>query len=182
MTVGVRFAVDVGDVQAVTAKYEQAFSAPSLMAWLKGDALDYFQDASAKRFANERSETRVWAQLRDATNEIRATQGFPREHPINVRTGKLKEHMLETGDVRAAGNSGAWLTYPSKPKGKTKSKLRVAQEGTDKNPKPGFGRTERRPVLHSDPMNEVQLLVRSLGVHVARGISGGSNPFSGFVT
>lgn len=70
----------------------------------------WLQERAEARFAAEGDDASgKWAALTDTTNKIRQSLGFPPEHPINVRTGELKRHVVGgKGDV---GIDGFGVTY-----------------------------------------------------------------------
>lgn len=93
-----------------------------------------------------------WAALTEATGSIRAWQGFAPFHPINQRTGALKDFVTTDHDVVGFGASGATLLIPGAiPDGELGKKLSTAQQGSDSVPgsrNPGPGRAAPpRPVL-----------------------------------
>lgn len=126
-------------LQALKERMELA----KLTVFLKTAVVQYIQARVAKRFQSEGDDvTGRWTPLAVETELIRAAQGFPPSHPINVRTGEMMQFLVaDSGDAIGSGGF-AVLTYPSQPPtGELERKMRTAQLG-----KP-FPSTPPRPVL-----------------------------------
>jgi hypothetical protein len=123
----VEITVDASDVEAVVKRLLYRVSPLGINVWLGSKMLPWLQGRISARFVSEGDEASgKWAQLMDRTASIRASQGFPPRHPINVRTGQMRHH-LETSFGYTAG--GTTLTIPGPTGGLLGEKIRVAQRG-----------------------------------------------------
>lgn len=152
--------VDDRTVDRLLRRVEKAISPAALAAFLGGPVHKHFQDEIVERFAIEGdSKSGSWPWLSDATEEIRASQGFDPEGPINQRTGQLLDFVAtqyELGRIQ----SGAELHVPGKPADSTLAeKLLHAQQGATSNPLPGAGPTPPRPVLAVDETDMEAIMV-----------------------
>lgn len=114
-----------------------------LEIWMKSHLVYWLLYRTKSRFSSEGDDASgPWQPLGPATEAIRGAAGYGPAHPINVRTGDLRDYLLgDRGDVMGVGG-GYQLTYP----GNTgtavdQEKLRTAQRG---KPSPN---TPERPVL-----------------------------------
>lgn len=114
--------------------WDLALSQTSIVRWLGTGAADILRDRAEMRFANEGDDVSgKWAELKPFTVGARRRAGFPGEHPINERTGALKDWITgDEGDAELVGAQSARLTFPGDtPAGNLQldTKLRVAQRG-----------------------------------------------------
>ncbi len=136
--------VDDKHVLYTIARYDAMVSPLGLQVFLETRVDPYLRARAEARFANEGDDvTGPWAPLKGSTEDIRASLGFPRSHPINVRTGDLKEYVTRSPSETVPFGSGAILTMPGAPSGNGEVDLafRTAQVGSS-NPY-----THPRPVL-----------------------------------
>ena len=117
------------------------------------------QDAAMRRFSSESSETEgAWAELRDSTNKFRERQGFPREHPINERTGELRRY-LDTATIDYRSSDGfVSAQWPERASGELLHKLQVAQGASRRR---DDATTPARPVLDAteEHLDELAVLM-----------------------
>lgn len=105
-----------------------------------------------------------WRQLAPYTEEMRAAGGFGPAHPINVRTGEMKRHLLETKPDIVPTSVGVTYKTPGDAGDATmQSKIRTAQIGGQQ---PGFRDTPPRPVLGLDE-TDLGLILMNLALHIA---------------
>lgn len=113
----------------------------AVAGFLGAEVAPYLKHRAKTRFAQEGDDvTGGWAPLKEATQTIRASQGYGAAHPINKRTGELERYI--TGDANEKIHPwGASLTLPgSAPAGDLVDKLRTAQAGdTRAVPRPVLG-------------------------------------------
>jgi hypothetical protein len=119
-----------------------------------------------ERFAAEGdAASGPWAPLADATVAIRESQGFPGAHPINVRTGAMKRHLVDDPPRVSVHSLGATMWSPGTPGSPDmQKKMTTAQTGGP--------RTPARPVLLVGPDDLETMMVALagyLGKHVAAG-------------
>lgn len=141
---------DIKGVQAMLSHLETKLLSPAVGAWLTAEVQPYLQERLKQRFDAEGDDVvGKWVPLTAATEAIRTSQGFPAAHPINDRTGELRNYLLNTPGAVNMSPAGATLTMPGTPaSGELADKLKTAQSGRD-NPL-----TVPRPVLG---MNEADL-------------------------
>jgi hypothetical protein len=117
---------------------------PGLERYMRDDLARYLAGRAADRFATEGDEAvgGPWAPLRPATETRRAARGFPPAHPINERTGDLRNYIIGSNGTVAGGPDDWDLTWPDGPPSQELSdKLETAQVGRN------FPRTQPRPVV-----------------------------------
>jgi len=110
-------------------------------AFLSGPVAEYLQERARRRFAAEGDDAvGKWAPLKEATVNIRLSQNYGGEHPINRRTGELERWVVDSGWNAYPTSYGAAMAYPgAAPTGELLEKVQVAQRGDE--------RTVARPVL-----------------------------------
>lgn len=90
--------------------------------------------------------------------------GFPGEHPINVRTGQMKRHILgspgEVIDFKSGAYAWRWPHGTSSTSGSLRDKLKVAQRGGG-----SAGTAPPRPVIGLTG-NDVLNITSSLAANV----------------
>lgn len=93
------------------------------------------------RFANEGDDVSgPWEPLSPATVSIREGQGIGGAHPINVRTGGMRHHLVDDPPRIATHSLGATMWSPgTEGSGQMQKKVRGAQQGE--------GNAPPRPVL-----------------------------------
>lgn len=150
--------VDDFDTQEALRKTSRSISPTSLGAWLATDAARLMREAAQDRFTNEGdASSGGWAPLKWPTQNIREALGYDREHPINVRTGNLRDWVINnTGSVNVTGY-GSRLTWPTGTTGdpELQRKYRTAQRGKARPP------TVPRPVVALG-LNDVPFMRSSL--------------------
>lgn len=118
-------------------------TSPAGIAGFLYTAIDpYVRMRASQRFAGEGDDvTGNWHPLTRATELMRAQKGFPPSHPINVRSGKMRHHIVDIpGDVKP-NPIGAVLQHPRPGDPLTMLKIETAQRGKSRP------RTPARPVL-----------------------------------
>lgn len=153
------FFIDVDDVQDVLDSLDTAHSPVALAAFFQGVIGPYLQERAKARFRNEGDDVSgPWAPLSSTTEAFRESGGFPPDHPINHRTGRLEYYITGT-KVGAAPTStgGALLTFPANPpRGATAEKVKTAQYGKLRP------NTPPRPVLG---INEKDIAFTTMALH-----------------
>lgn len=134
---------DATGVQAMLAHLQGKLSPPNLGAFLLRDVDSYLRMRVEERFDVEGDDVSgKWTPLESSTEMIRASQGFPPAHPINDRTGELRDYLMNSPSALSVNALGTELTYPgSQPAGELADKMVTAQSGKD------FPETVPRPVL-----------------------------------
>lgn len=166
---------DSRDIETRLAGMQRAFANDQMALWLVAGVDPILRHRTAERFADEGDDiSGKWQSLKPYTVDERKRTGFPGEHPINVRTGSLKKHLLESPPRVATHTLGATMWSPGGDGGgDTANKVKIAQQG-GKTPE-GWP-VPARPVLGVGPM-DLEVVLLSLAVHIARhqpGASGGT--------
>lgn len=144
MQVRISFYTDAHMAQIMLNNLALRMSPPAMTAFMQAGVVPYIQGRIAKRFAGEGDDVvGKWHPLKQETEIIRQTHGFPAAHPINVRTGQMRG--LLTGSFGRVVSTGGMteLEYPSNANmtGQLQRKLMTAQMGSQ------FPPTPARPVL-----------------------------------
>lgn len=145
--VDIVFIVDKIDAELAIDSKINALSGHSLGEFFDEIAVPWFIERAEDRFEGEGDDAvGAWAPLRFPTRAVRKDAGYGATGPINVRTGKLKEYVLDSqGDVRSTGSSASLKWPDATPRGLTGTKVRTAQRGSKTS------NTVARPVI---AMNE----------------------------
>lgn len=153
--------VDYFDVEKLYDLVVEKVSGPSLYLFLTKEAQKYFGEQIARRFLTEGdSKSGPWAELSDATQDIRTAMGVPPAHPINIRTAllgnrdSLFDFVTEHYEARA-GMEWAEIDIPGTSDPVQEAKLRTAQQGSTGNPLQ-YGDTPARPVLADATEEDLQ--------------------------
>lgn len=123
---------------------------------LVGDVADRVVGAIGEGFAFEGVPTIVgegnnWKELSWFTIQEREHAGFPGRHPINERTGDMKDALTHSPTVRMEGPMEFSATIPERTTPFLETKILTAQEGDV------FSKTVARPVLPA--INEAEAVV-----------------------
>lgn len=163
------FEVDSKEVTAMLQRGEMAIGGYSLGMFMKIRVEPYLQGRARDRFRKEGDDvTGRWAPLQESTQNIRESQGFGREHPINRRTGELEDYITNTAGQVVTTSSSATLTLPgSAPTGELADKVATAQQGRN-NPN-----TTKREVLGMNVVDLEAVLVQ-MGDYLVDVMSGGA--------
>lgn len=168
---------DSRDVAARLEGMERAFSNERIAAWMVAGLDPLLRRRTAERFESEGDDiSGKWESLRPNTVARRKADHFPGEHPINVRTGAMKRHLLDDMPRIAIHTLGATMWSPGSDGGsETASKVKTAQAGgTTPEGRP----VPARPVLGVGPVDLEAALI-SLSIHIASN-QPGAMPSGGF--
>ncbi len=151
MKIDVIITTDKDSAQDAIDFLNDRLGAIGLVTFLNTVVDPFIRNRIDQRFQGEGDDVvGTWHPLAVATQQIRAYYGFPPDHPINVRTSKLRSHLVGTqSDVKAFG-IGATLQHP--PPGTDaimNKKISTAQSGSSSPSTPA------RPVIG---VNENDLL------------------------
>lgn len=157
-------------IQGRSAEYAidrltEAFTPQALAAFLGEGVGEYLAKRAEARFAQEGdSAVGKWEPLKEATVNIRLSQNFGGEHPINRRTGELEDWVVGSGWHAYPTNLGASLRFPkANPVGLVREKVETAQRGRD------YPSTVARPVLAIDETDVLQVTAL-FGVYIAEAV------------
>lgn len=159
------FDVDRAGATAVVAELMHRLEAQELVDFLRQKIEPYVKLRIEGRFVGEGDDvTGAWDPLKVATRLIRASHGFPPDHPINVRTSRMKDFLLiSPADIKVQGPE-VELTHPG-PTGdrSLNEKIKTAQFGsTSPN-------TQPRPVLGFNE-NDLLFITSELAAYLTEGI------------
>jgi hypothetical protein len=142
--VDVDVAVDPSDAKDTFNKLDTALRAAGLENFLLNVVAPYLQKRASDRFASEGdAASGRWSPLRKSTERYRMAGGYPPAHPINVRSGEMRNYLLGDPGQARVGNGMAILNWPGRPGSPlVNKKIRTAQQGSNT--------TRPRPVLAID--------------------------------
>jgi hypothetical protein len=138
------YRVEATQALEAVAKVKALTSPAGLASWLSGQMGPHLISRMEDRFAKEGDDAvGKWELLSEATVFIREGQGYPGDHPINVRTGEMFRYLVSNSNVDVSTTAeGATLVYPGTDTvGDLADKLATAQGGADSPSTPA------RPVL-----------------------------------
>lgn len=158
-----------GDSREASLRLEgldRAFT-PALMALnlfarrIHNDIVDQIE----RRFASETGPGgEKWAPLAEYTQEMREQGGFGPAHPINVRTGAMKRHLLDSQPSIVPTPMQVTYKYPGDTgDADMQSKVRTSSIGGQQK---GFRDTPPRPILGLDE-SDLGLVLMNISLHIA---------------
>lgn len=137
------FDVDAAHFNALLAELHLKVSPAGLTTFLNTIVDPFIRSRIDERFASEGDDvTGAWSPLTVATAMIRASQGISPDHPINVRTSKMRDYLVNTqSDVKPTGFDAVLSHPPPTGDAKLNEKIKTAQMGSTSP------RTPPRPVI-----------------------------------
>lgn len=161
MTTSITFYVDDRHVQRLLENVGDALDTVGMYTFLNASVGPWLRERAQERFANEGDDVvGQWAPLEAYTVQMRESQGYPGEHPINRRSGELENYIVNGGWDVTATPILSTLTYPGNaPNTSEAVKVATAQTGA------AHPFTVPRPVLG---LNEADLafVMAALGTHI----------------
>lgn len=157
------------EVELLLSRLDAALSPIALVGFMEAAVGPFMLGRIANRFEQEGDDASgVWQPLQESTNQIREQMGYPPAHPINVRSGELKE--FTTSSARSAAEPfGASVTIPdAQPTGELYDKLVTAQQGASQT---GYRPTPARPVLAMDA-TDLAVVLMQLSQYVEKAAGG----------
>lgn len=180
--------VEEEQVEEMLLRLVMATSTAGIAAWAKADIDPWLSRRAANRFDSEGDKASGgWKPLSALSQEWREMQGFPPDHPINVRTGALKDYVTRKADgfFYPNGAGGGRYLYPGDAVPFTNyiaAKLKTAQQGRKRGENKLFANatTPARPVLALDE-TDVLALTQSYAnyLHAFVGAGAGTTTVSG---
>lgn len=157
---------DSASADAVMQRLDDRTSAMGLVTFLDVVVDPFLRNRIDERFKSEGDDvTGKWHPLERATELIRASYGFPPDHPINIRTDKMHAYLVGTDSDVHPNGMGATLVHP--PLGKAHSvldkKIKTAQSGS------ASPSTQPRPVLGVNE-NDLLFITSSLAAWIIQDI------------
>ena len=160
----VQIDVDQSDLDDVVHNLETKLSPAGLAGFLDSVVDPFIRGRIDGRFGSEGDDVSGrWHPLTQATQQIRASYGFPPDHPINVRTGKLHSFLVTNDSEVLPNGLGATLTHPAPGSidPVTAKKLATAQGGS------ASPSTPARPVLGVND-NDLLFVTSSLAAFISQ--------------
>jgi len=142
--VRVVYNVNTAVARAILTGLQIKLSPPAMMAWMQAAVVPYIQQRVANRFAGEGDDVvGKWHPLKVETEAIRLKAGYGGAHPINVRTGQMKNFLTGSFGSTISAGGITELEFPNQGSvtGQLAQKIMTAQMGTAIPP------TQARPVL-----------------------------------
>lgn len=165
MSFFVEIIADPSEVNKVMQQLQVKLSPAGLAAFLQTIVDPFIRNRIEGRFNSEGDDVSgAWHPLEQATQQIRAAYGYPPDHPINMRTGKMRTFLTTTqSDVKMTG-MGAELTHPPLTADAVMNKkIATAQMGS---PSPS---TPARPVVGLND-NDLLFITSELVVYITEGM------------
>lgn len=141
-------------------RLDTAHSPEALASFMGVTIGEYLQERAKARFHNEGDDVSgPWVELSETTWVFREQAGYPPDHPINHRTGRLEYYITGTKvGSRPTTTGGAIVTFPKNPpRGATKQKVETAQFGKLRPttpPRPVLGINERDVLFATSALQE----------------------------
>lgn len=156
---------DSKSAQGVVDELRDRLDAAGLSQFLEKVVEPFIKLRIENRFGSEGDDvTNAWQPLRVATQLIRASYGFPPDHPINVRTSQMKDFLVNSrSDIKASGADVELIHPPPTGSRSLDDKIKTAQMGKSK-PK-----TPPRPVLGFNE-NDLLFVTSELAAYLVEGI------------
>ncbi|USH45015.1 hypothetical protein SEA_CAMERICO_18 [Gordonia phage Camerico] len=166
MTVGTGFEVDSSRVDAIIMRLGTRLGT----AYLSGSLLavhQYVLNKHEAMFAGEKDPYgSKWAPLAPSTVAFRQYMGYGGAHPINVRTGELRESIVgQPPDILGHSDGMVEMAFPSRRMPHTKLYLKYKQAS-------GGGRGPARRVIGLDD-GDIAWILASLNKSIFGNLGGG---------
>lgn len=140
-----------GNAEALIAKAALWLDDGHLSDFTQDQFQEIMRDVSRSNLATESDKAGPWQPLSNATIFLRQMAGFPGEHPINERTGQMKNFLLNAKARGGPTGGGAEFEWPDGASGVLYMKL-LRSIGWDK-------RAPARLVIEAD-QEEMDLFIR----------------------
>jgi hypothetical protein len=167
MSFNIMIETDRSQVDGIIKHLENKIEPAGLSTFLQTVVDPFIRNRIDQRFSSEGDDVSgKWHPLAQATQMIRASYGFPPDHPINKRTGKLHAQLVgHNSDVKPNG-FGATLTHPAPGvlDPLTTKKLTTAQSGSSRP------NTQPRPVIGVNE-NDLLFVTSSLTAYLIQGLT-----------
>jgi len=150
----VRFFVDAEWPMADVTQVTRRLSGASLSEFMMREVSPFLRKRASIRFAVEGDHASgAWDPLGYMSQKNRILLGFGAEHPINVRTGDLRDWVLGNyGEITKVTEGSTELTWPGETSGELDEKFTTAQVGKGTPP------TQARPVAAADELDLAWIL------------------------
>lgn len=159
---------DDAGAHAMLNAFSTAFTAARMSEFATDKIIPWLEKRAMGRFANEGDDAvrGKWNPLMTRTNDIREQMGYPREHPINKRSGELEDFIVRGGGDVVAADDALHVQFPRNPPTEELfQKLATAQVGR------ADPRTLARPVVGLSP-TDLSYVLTELALHVTETVHG----------
>ncbi len=148
----IRVNVNSREVERMLEKVQDSLSPTGLDSFFNQRLAPFFRRRVSDRFAGEGDDASgEWAPLSNATVKIRESMGYPGAHPINVRSGSMKEFLEKAQGQTFPSEGATTFVFPGRsPGGKISERILNAQTGEN-------GREKKNPVRPVLAVNPVDL-------------------------
>lgn len=151
--------IDVRKVSRILEASNSFISPVGLAGYLNSVANPHLTRVAKARFkSGGDSASGKWAALSQATQEIRENLGYP-PNEINVRTGKMREFLINPSPVISQDAAGTTMEWPGTPGADLNKRLKQAA---------GRGRGPARWIIAYDT-NTVAYILSTLETWAIRG-------------
>lgn len=156
------FEMEREHLDATLAELALRLSPPGLATYLATVVDPFLRERIDQRFSGEGDDvTGAWHPLAVATQQIRASYGYPPAHPINVRSDKLRSWLVGTpADIKVSGFDAEANHPPPTTDAVMNTKLTTAQAGKS------HPFTPARPVIGMNE-NDLMFITSSLVAYIA---------------
>jgi hypothetical protein len=161
----VQVTADHSTVDKVLKQLEDRTSPQGLQDFLDDKVDDFIRNRISDRFTKEGDDVSgAWHPLEQATQQIRASYGYPADHPINVRTGQLKAFLVNSHSDIKTDATGATLQHPPVTgDAAMNKKIATAQSGSS------YPSTPARPVIGVN-QNDLLFVTSELVAYLMEGM------------
>lgn len=131
MYVSIGMTMNAAHARAMLAAMHMRMQPPAMLAFMHAGISPYVRGRIGRRFNSEGDDvTGRWHPLAAETQIIRQRHGYPGAHPINVRTGQMRQHLVASPGNAVSAGGISQFTYPgTAPGGDLMNKLMTAQAG-----------------------------------------------------
>jgi len=105
--------VDAGALKMLD-RLNSILSPFGIAGWMNSVVQPKIQHSARERFASEGADVGGWEPLKESTLRIRESKGFP-PGPINERTGRLKEYIVQNEGTIGHDGLGTIFSWPTPP-------------------------------------------------------------------
>lgn len=166
--------VDPRDVEAMLDRAARATAPSAWLKWLQNDVYPWIVEETVQRFAFQGDwRSKNWPSLTDATQDIRESQGYEPDFPVNIRSEDLFRYVTTSKTTRMDFD-GAELVVPGGDADKlTQKKYLTAQMGDDNNPMIEGAITPPRPVVAWGEAADAETVLVKAGLNFVQIMKGG---------
>jgi len=147
----VRILFDGQKFSNIADSVERSLGPVSMTKFLEGPTDEFLRQRASNRFSSQGDDAvgGKWVKLKEVTEQIRISKGFPPRRPINVRTGDFRTWLTRNTKPQTISTpAGHEMSWPGKMDRLQKRKMMVAQGQTN---------VAARPVAAIDELDAVAI-------------------------